>query len=64
MEQEVIKKLNELEQELAETTKMVRQLRNYFLWTMIISILVIVLPLIGLALVIPNLLSSYSSLGI
>jgi len=41
----------------------VEKTRKYFKWTMIISIVVIVLPLVGLVFAIPAFLSSYSSLS-
>ncbi len=40
----------------------VEKTRKYFKWTMIISIVVIVLPLIGLLFAIPAFLSTYSGL--
>lgn len=40
----------------------VEKTRKYFKWTLIISIVVIVLPLIGLAFAIPAFISSYSGL--
>ena len=39
----------------------VEKMRKYFLWQMIITIAVIVLPLIGLAFTIPTVISTYSS---
>ena len=37
--------------------------RKYFLWTLIITGVTIIVPLIGLAFAIPYLLSTYSSFG-
>ncbi|MDP3710722.1 MAG: hypothetical protein Q8R29_03335 [bacterium] len=62
MEQEIIKKLEELEKKLEESTKMVRQMRGYFLWMLIISVVVIVLPLIGLLFAIPSFISTYTGI--
>lgn len=64
MEQEILKKLEILEVALQEQTRLVRQMRRYFLWTMIISVGVVVVPLIGLAFVIPQFISLYSNIGI
>ena len=39
--------------------KSVEKMRKYFLWTMIITIAVIVLPMIGLAFAIPSFMANY-----
>ncbi len=41
----------------------VEKTRKYLLWTFIISVIVVVLPLIGLMLVIPSFLDLYSGLS-
>lgn len=64
---EVLRKLEENEKKLDAIYKSVERTRKYFLWTLIITIVIIVLPLIGLAFVIPqflNSLSGYSGLGL
>ena len=63
MEQEILQKLDLLEKKLEENIKIARQMKRYFLWTLIISVAVIVLPLIGLLFVIPQLISSYTNIG-
>jgi type IV secretory pathway component VirB8 len=40
----------------------VEKTRKYFLWTMIITVAVVVLPLIAMVFVIPSFISTYSSL--
>ncbi len=63
---EILKKLEENEKKLDAIYKSVEKTRKYFLWTLIITIILIVLPLLGLIFVIPKFLStlnSYSSLG-
>jgi type II secretory pathway component PulF len=64
MEQEILQKLEGIEKKIEENTKITRQLRQYFLWTMIISLLVVVLPLIGLLFLIPRFIGIYSGLGV
>lgn len=59
-----MKKIEALENQLQENTKMVRQIRKFFLWTLIISAVIIILPLIGLLFAIPQFLDTYSSLGL
>lgn len=55
MDQDIEKKLDAIFVSVEKT-------RKYFKWTMIITIVVIVLPLIGLVFAIPAFLSSYSGL--
>jgi len=55
MDQDIEKKLDAIFVSVEKT-------RKYFKWTMIISIVVIVLPLIGLLFAIPKFLSSYNGL--
>lgn len=63
MDSELIKKIDELEKKIDESARQLRLLRLYFLWTLIISAVVIILPLIGLAFAIPNLMNTYQDLG-
>ncbi len=55
MDQDIEKKLDAIFVSVEKT-------RKYFKWTMIITIAVIVLPLIGLMFAIPAFLDSFSSL--
>ncbi len=64
MEQEILKKIEEQGVKLEALLHDVRKMRQYFLWTLIISVAVIVLPLIGLIFVIPQFLSLYSNSGL
>lgn len=64
MEQELMKKIEALEIQLQENTKMILQMRKFFLWTLIISGAIIILPLIGLLFAIPQFLDTYGSLGL
>ncbi|MCG2698853.1 hypothetical protein L6251_00290 [Candidatus Parcubacteria bacterium] len=64
MEQELTQKIESLEKQIQENTKLVRQMRKYFLWALIISVAIIILPLIGLLFAIPQFLDTYSSLGL
>jgi hypothetical protein len=60
MEQEILKKIEEQDKKLEEIYRSVEKMRKYFLWTLIASLLVFILPLIGLLLVIPKFLSVYT----
>jgi type IV secretory pathway component VirB8 len=48
-----------LEEKIDNIYKSVEKTRKYFFWTMVISIVVVVLPAIGLVFVIPFFLNSY-----
>ncbi len=61
MENEILKKLEENKQKINEIYVSVEKTRKYFFWTMVITLAVVVLPLIGLLFVIPSFLSSYST---
>jgi type II secretory pathway component PulF len=63
-EQRIFEKLEEQAKKIDGIYKSVEKTRKYFLWTLIISIVVVVLPLIGLVFVIPQFLSLYSSLNL
>ncbi|HRY76831.1 MAG TPA: hypothetical protein P5524_01560 [Candidatus Paceibacterota bacterium] len=63
MEPELIKKIDDLERKIDESTRQLNQLRRYFLWTLIISAAAIILPLVGLIFLIPKLLSYYQGLN-
>jgi len=65
MEQELLEKLNKQEERIEQIYISVEKTRKYFLWTLIITVVMIVLPLIGLAIVIPIFMRTLSSgLGI
>ena len=61
MDQELLKKIEELDKKTEEIYRSVEKTRKYFLWMLIITALVIVLPLIGLMFVIPQFLNTYTS---
>lgn len=63
MEPDISKKLDELEQKIDKIYKSAEKTRKYFLWSLIISIAFIVLPLIGLAIIIPLYLRTLSNLS-
>jgi hypothetical protein len=65
MEQDILQKLEEQGRKIDEMYRSVEKLRKYFLWTLIITVVTIVLPLIGLILVIPKILNTYTgNLGV
>jgi len=60
MDPEIQQKFEGQDQKLEQIYRSIEKMRKYFLWTLIISVAVIVLPLIGLLMVIPQFLSLYS----
>lgn len=56
----ILIKLNEQNEKIDKIYKSVEQTRKYFLWTMIITIALFVLPLIGLFFAIPSFMTNYA----
>ncbi|MFH1454920.1 MAG: hypothetical protein ABIF22_01215 [bacterium] len=59
MEQEINKKLLELEEKINKIYISIEKTRKYFLCSMIITIAIIVLPLIGLIFALPSFMQNY-----
>jgi len=59
MDEETQKRLNSQEAKLDAIFKSVEKTRKYFLWIIWITVLAVVIPLIGLAFVVPKFLSSF-----
>ena len=57
---EVLKKIAVLEQKVDAVYKSAEKTRKYFMWTLILSVVFFVLPLIALIFVIPSFISSIS----
>lgn len=55
-------KIEALEEKIDELQRSVDKIRKIFLWTVIISLAVFILPLVGLLFVIPQFLSNYGNL--
>ncbi|MDD5145699.1 MAG: hypothetical protein PHF44_02565 [Candidatus Pacebacteria bacterium] len=53
MEEEILKKIEAQDKKLEEIYRSIEKTRKYFLWSLIITVVAIVLPLIGLAFAIP-----------
>jgi uncharacterized protein YqhQ len=61
MEQEIQKKIDEQDAKLNAIYESVEKIRKYFVVTMWVTVLVVVLPAIGLMFVIPVFINSYMS---
>ena len=64
METDIIAKIEETQKKIEEVRLSVEKMRKYFLWTLIISLGLIIIPLIGLAFAIPKFLGLYSNIGL
>lgn len=62
MEQNIIQKLEEQQIKIDQIYESVEKTRKYFMWTMIITVALFVLPLIGLFFAIPSFLSQYQNI--
>lgn len=60
--EELKSKMEALEKKVGELERTVKMIKRIFLWTIIISVALFILPLIGLVFVIPQFLSNYASL--
>ena len=61
MEEETKKRLDEQDELLKKIYISTEKTRKYFLWTLIASLVVFILPLIGMIFVIPKFLSVYTT---
>jgi len=61
MDEIILQKLAEQEKKIEAIYVSVEKTRKYFLWTLIVSVGVVVLPLIGLMFAIPFFLSTLST---
>ncbi len=63
-EQKILEKLEEQAEKIDRIYKSVEKTRKSLLLSLIINIVIIVLPLVGIAFVVPKFLSLYSSLDL
>ncbi len=61
MDEDISKKLDEMQKRLDAVYVSVEKTRKYFQWTLIITLVAVVLPLIGLVFAIPAYLSTLGS---
>ena len=60
MNEDILKRLDEQDKKLDAIFQSSEKMRKYFMWTLIISVGAIVLPLIGLAFALPSFFNSLS----
>ncbi len=61
MSDEIIQKIEEQQKKIDAIYISVERLRKYFLWTLVITIVTIVLPLIGLIVLVPWMLHTLTT---
>ena len=61
MEKEILEKFEAQDKKLEKIYLSIEKMRKYFLFALIVTIAAIVVPLIGLAFIIPKFLNIYSS---
>jgi hypothetical protein len=61
MDQEMQNKMAGLEKKIDQIYMSVEKTRKYFFWTMVVTVVVVVLPLIGLIFAIPSFLNTYTN---
>ncbi|OGZ08461.1 MAG: hypothetical protein A3D65_01115 [Candidatus Lloydbacteria bacterium RIFCSPHIGHO2_02_FULL_50_13] len=59
MDNEIAKRFDALEQKVNAIYVSTEKTRKYFLWTMLITLVVVVVPAIGLLFAIPSFLNNY-----
>ncbi len=62
MEKEILRKIEEQEEKIEKIYVSVEKTRKYFLWTLIITIVVVVLPILLMIVAVPKLFSVYSEM--
>ena len=62
MDEEILKKIEENREKLDKIYVSTEKTRKYFMWTLIITVVMFVLPLVGLVVMIPFLLRNLGSL--
>lgn len=62
MDDELREHIQSLEKKIDDFQRSINALRKIFLWTLIVTVILFVLPLVGLLFAIPQFLSNYSNL--
>lgn len=60
MEPTIEKRLGDLEKKIDEIYVSVEKTRKYFFWTLMVTLAVFILPLVGLMFAIPSFLNNYT----
>jgi hypothetical protein len=63
MDEETKQRLARMEEQMAQVYAMANRLYRMIFWTIVVSIVLFVLPLIGLFFEIPSLINTYATIG-
>lgn len=63
MDEETKRRLESMEKQMDEVYKLARRLYTLIFWTVVGSVVLFVVPLIGLAFEIPSLINTYANIG-
>ncbi|MFA7309924.1 MAG: hypothetical protein WC050_03400 [Candidatus Paceibacterota bacterium] len=63
MDDELRQRLDRLEMKVEAAYQAAEKVRKYLFWTAVVTIVIVVLPAVGLVFAIPSMISTYSSLG-
>ena len=61
MDEQTLKKLEEQDKKLDAIYKSIEKMRKYFLWTLIITVALVVIPLVAMIFVLPGFVSTYTT---
>lgn len=61
MEEEILKRIKSQEEKIDQIYKSVEKTRKYFLWTLLVTIFMFILPILGIILIIPWFIKAMSS---
>ena len=63
MDEDIKQRLSAIETKVDAIYQSTEKTRKYFLWTLIVTAILVVLPAIGLIFAIPSFISTYSQIG-
>ena len=61
MDEELLKKIQELENKIDQSYKMLKTAKNMFMWNLILSLVFFLLPLIAIIFLLPSMISTITS---
>lgn len=61
MEPDLLKKIEEQDHKLEAIYRSVEKTRKYFLWTLIVTLIMVFLPLLGIIFIIPTFISTLTA---
>lgn len=61
MDEELLKKIQSLEDKIDQSYKMLKAAKNMFMWNLILSLVFFLLPLIAIIFLLPSMISTITS---